>query len=572
MRHKSPETVRTRVGPASCTEPRIEPSRAWKESFAASAAHRLLFRSLTDARLLRMNPLFDRFFLRSAESAAAAADDEAAVETIRVAVLALAERFRDVDRRRGQREQGERRYVAVVRCDLGCEPVVSVAAELGVSLRQFRRERKAARERIARALLEDHRPAPASAVPDAIVLDRAIAMRLWDTGMFEAALDILRGVACESHAAHRIHALATIAEVLVDRDMLDAAASALQSARAILAGELDLDKRTHTLCACLIELAQSTMETQRNDPAGEGRLDWVLGTLPAFSDMTAGPGADLMAGALIKKLSLLLTQGSLREARTEMVRLQRLLSGASVRLPSVAIDFLQLEGDIAAMQSDFEHARTILQRALDLSQEHGFRRRSVRARMVLAELHYQYGNRERGIADARGCVANAQRIGIPNLTANAAVTVSTLELLEGHEGNARTYLDLAEQHVQWGSMLWARFTNNLSALRLLAGDPSAALTGAIEADQAAAALGSRRLRGAALRTIAEAQFCLGNRARANAAIEMALNILDGTGSRASLALAYNASAIISDLPQRRRQALELFPNLPKSQLKPPRAS
>jgi tetratricopeptide (TPR) repeat protein len=546
------------------------PSRTWKDSFAASAAQRLLFRSLTDPRLLRTNPLLTRFLPRRAESAR---DDEQAVEAARTAVRALAERFREVDRRRGQREQGERRYLAVVRCDLGCEPVASVAADLGVSLRQFRRERKAARERIARALLADHQHQAATAAPDAIVLDLAIASRLWDTGMFEAALDILRGVPRESHALpHRINALTTIAELLVDRDMPSEAASALQSARTILAEGVDVDGGTLAFCTCLLELAQSSMEVQRNDPAGEARLDWVLGKLPMLGDALAGPGAELMAAALVKKVSLLLTQGALREARAEMARLTALLAGASVRLPSLAIDCLALQGDIAAMQSDFDLARSILQRALELSMEHGFRRRSVRTRMVLAELHYQYGNRERGIADARGCVANAQRIGIPNLTASAAVTVSTLELLEGHARDARTYLDLAKQHVLPGSLLWARFANNLSALRLLTGDPEAALAGAIEADQAAAALGSRRLRGSALRTIAEAQFALGHPARANAAIAMALDILDGSGSRGSLALAYNASAVISGRSQDRMQALELFPNLPKSQLKRARAS
>jgi tetratricopeptide (TPR) repeat protein len=491
-------------------------------------------------------------------------------ESLRSAIREVAGRFFELDCKRVSRELAERRYQIIIRCDLEREPTQHVAADLGMSPRQFRRERKATRERIARVLFDKRARGFTSPKPDETAIDRALAVRLWDTGMCEAALDLLRRVRRESsEIQHRINAHRMMAEILASRSMLDEGSLELRSAKALLAAESNMDEQTRILCECLMELGQSSLDKARNDPTLMQRLDRIVGrSLDLGAPTATALGGELLANALMQRIFLLVDRGALTQAREDAARLETFLAAARVSLPSIAIDLLTLQGDAARVQGDWRQAEAMLQRALALCHEHGFRRRLVTAQLLQSFVQFQYGDRDRAVVVARACVADAQRIGSPSLTVDAGAAMAQIETLEGHFRTAWRYLNLAKVHAPVGSLSWIQVTCASADLHVMAGDPLKALAEATEADRAAVALGNARFAGATLRMIAEANFSMGKRRRARRGIQAALEILDRSGSQLSLALAYNASATIASNARHRAHALDLFPNLARMSSKP----
>jgi len=550
----------------------IEPeaSRLWRESFAASTGARSFFRCLHQPESLKAHPLFVRLVTRPFASAVVPCE-EGVAEEIRAMVLRVAQQFRRIDEAHGPRELADRRYKAFVRCDLERVPPSVVARDLGVSLRQLRREQKIARERIATELLRRPAVVLAPEDSDSIAIDRSIAIRLWDAGMFDEALDLLRQLS-RSHPSvlQRVAALSATAEIFADRGMPLRGEAILIAADQAVSAETAIDERTRRLAGCLVEQGRALLQVVSN-PLSTECLDRVVAT--AFGEASSNSIAtELLASCLLRRAALLVGQGALERASRDLASTQIVLSRTPRAFPAVFIDFLTLKGELASLKSECESAYAALRQALELSQEHGFKRRYLRAQLILSELEYQYGDRELGKRHAQACVAGARRMGMAPLAADAAMSAASFEMLEKHMPEAFTYLELARPYSPNGSLMWARLAHVRAELELLKGELPAALSRAMSAGRAATALGSRRLHGAALRTIAKVEFLAGERKRARSAIDAALDVLTESGSSGSLGLAYSASAVITGRSQHQARALDLFPNLSQIPAFAPRAS
>lgn len=211
--------------------PRADPSRS------DYCATRHLLRNLDAPAELRRNPLArDYFAAAGASRRRDAAADRHALDRVRRTVRTSLARCTDHTVARTSVNLG-RMHAALLRCDIDDQPMPVVAAELGLSERQLRRERRAAHVAFVRAFREAERetPPPAAAY-DVAGVRIAQAVELHELGQTALALSAFASIA--SHAPspeRRIEALCLAAEAELDAVRHPAAAAHAAEARAILA-------------------------------------------------------------------------------------------------------------------------------------------------------------------------------------------------------------------------------------------------------------------------------------------------------------------------------------------------
>ena len=114
-----------------------------RERAQAIRACKHLLRHLWDATALSRNPLAKAFLL----------NPDCSHSDLRATIAAICEELTHSNSS-SQDERLLRRKQIVLRCDLGREGHDQVARDLGLSMRQFYRERREIREQIAGALLK----------------------------------------------------------------------------------------------------------------------------------------------------------------------------------------------------------------------------------------------------------------------------------------------------------------------------------------------------------------------------------------------------------------------------------
>jgi hypothetical protein len=211
--------------------PRAEPSRS------AYCASRHLLRNLDDAGELRRNPLAQSYFASGRSPRRDRAAETAALERLCAHVHHALARFgADSGARRPRTDLG-RMHAALLRCEIDRQPLAVVAAELNLSERQLRRERRAAHEAFVAAF--GHAAgadAPASASPDLSVLRLTEAAELHELGQSRLAqAACVRIAAAAPRPESRIEALCLAVEIELDGLRCEAAATQLTAARAVLA-------------------------------------------------------------------------------------------------------------------------------------------------------------------------------------------------------------------------------------------------------------------------------------------------------------------------------------------------
>jgi hypothetical protein len=221
--------------------PRADPTRS---DYSAS---KHLLRNLDDAAELRRNPLVRDYFgvqPAGATRARQSAGDRAALGRIRYDVRAALARCGEFAAG-ATHETLARMHAAVLLCDVDDRPAPAVAAELGLSERQLRRERRNAHEAFARALrATGGEPPPRAAVCDVAAVRIAEAVELHELGQGALAQSVFASVARNAPAiGQRIEALCLAAEAEFDALRHDAAAAHLDAARKLAArhaGDVDV--------------------------------------------------------------------------------------------------------------------------------------------------------------------------------------------------------------------------------------------------------------------------------------------------------------------------------------------
>src|SRR6202163_2925004 len=210
-------------------------------------ASRHLLSNLDDAAELRRNPLACEYFPNAGGARRRdAMTDRLSLDRIRDDVrFALARGSEFV--RDGTRVALGRMHAALLRCDIDDQPLPAVAAELGLSERQLRRERRAAHHAFARAFRDTLAAAapPRATVCDVAAVRLAEAVELHELGQGALAQDAFASVAASAPTPERrIEALCLAAEAAFDALRHDVAVEHLNASRRLLvrhAGELDED-------------------------------------------------------------------------------------------------------------------------------------------------------------------------------------------------------------------------------------------------------------------------------------------------------------------------------------------
>lgn len=496
-----------------------------------------LLRRLDDPESVRRNPLVAGAFGRP-RAGRAAVDGNVTLLRIRAAVLsAVATLDTHVNARN---VHFARQRTIVTRCDLRGEKHAAVAADLGVSLREFYRERRRAFERLLANLESNLRETqqPVRALPTRfeLDLDRVANFRL--VGAFGAAFALLERIASE-------------------------AADPSDGVRALCYGvEIASDIGDNECARRLFEraLRRARQMAEGLEPIGEVNLEM------ACAYVAWNAGSDL-AGASVH----------LERAAEAAKRLSPTIERDQVRAAAGALfhraELSCLRGDPAAALHTLGHARRMLDRLpykpnellgrlfLEFSVVHtlvvGSMPRSVEYALEALDV-FECARHIEGIAVASGllCVTLTQcgefetalALGTMSLeTARSAanpkvIADSALALAQAHAlgGDPRIGLALAAEAAALGetALFGVRAPLAMAEAHLALGNPERALAYAGDATRYASERAIERYTGTAARIAADAYSALGMPLEAREQADLALCILYSAGHPYSLASAY----------------------------------
>ena len=468
--------------------PRSNPARS------DYCATRHLLRHLNDARQLRRNPLVrDALETRS---------EARALERIGARVArALAAMDGRVPCKRTW--QGARQLAILVRVDLGRHAAARVAADLGLSARQFHRERRRAHARFLQAYrIAEYGPAGVEAPLAERLLERAAGLA--DSGEIASARAILNDIAGSGGDPDaRGAALVKLAEIDAWAHRLDDARERLRSAEAVL--------------------AEAAPSLRRRDELDDAYAAAALGV----RWYAEGP-------AVVEREAERLT---LRGRRVTLVRAAAAVrageSATAARLlhtidaagatPDVAVDVLTLEAELADFtDEDPLRSERLLTQAIALARRHGYHGRELYA---LHQLYSTRWMRSRDVA-VRGAyrrlVDGTDRTLPARLRASLAFCAADIEVAIGHPRRA---LQAARTAAAVSTNAYEALSANALGAGALLRLGRTAEAGVQAAASAEAARSARHLRIVSLaqRISAQALLAQGERRAARLAIEESID-------------------------------------------------
>jgi hypothetical protein len=505
----------------------------------ANALH--LFSRLRNPAALRLNPLVANVFYEG-EDAALTERGAAAVVEIRKRILRAAEVNRKLDIATRDQPRGERQYTIVVRCELNREPRKVVAQDLGISTRQFSRERHQARLRIAK-LLEEWNTQSVSTVVDLEGATLAHAIVLDELGDSSDAVVELREFASASTTPNRVvQALTMLAAIHRDFDRLDEAETVVREAEhAALAGgdgAQTLVSRVQLLQA-QTELAVERGEFVRADTGFEK----LASIIPCMGLNL--PGAPEAAAQALCALAWRESEhGRLSNAVLHVATALSVLSAATLPPVLLRAKLLRLQGVVLYHTGAIERV-TAQARLLDLlrsAQAAGWLKQSA---LLFGALAVDVD----GSTNAHAYCGEARRLsyqhGSTQLQRIAHLASSVLAVT--HLDWVQAQVELRESQLHGAGSDFERIVvaDVQARLAIANGNPRAALPFANDAYGTAAKVGNDRVRGTAMRTMAMLQLSLGHRFDASDLIDGAIPIIKLHGSPSSLQLALSVRDQIS---------------------------
>jgi tetratricopeptide (TPR) repeat protein len=471
-------------------------------------------------------------------AASGAVDEGLALLRIRAAVLsAVATLDADLNARN---VHFARQRAIVTRCDLRGEKHAAVAADLGVSLREFYRERRRAFERLLANLDSTLRESqqPVRALPSRFELELNRVANFCLVGSFGAAFALLERIAREA------------------TDPSDGVRAWCYGVE--IASDIGDNDRARRLFARALQHARGT--SAELDPIGEVNLQM------ASAYVAWNAGNDL-AGASVH----------LERAATAAERLAPTVDLDRVRAAAGALfhraELSCLRGDPAAALATLGHARRLIDRLhykpgellgrlfLEMSVVHslivGGLPRSVEYGLEALDI-FECGRHAEGVAVASGlvCVAlthcgefehalslgtigleTARTAGNSKVLADAALVLAQAHALGGDPTIA---LALAREAATYGktALFAVRVPLAMAEAHLALDDPENALACAGEAASFASARSIERYTGTAARVAADAYSALGMPLQAREQADLALCALSAHGHPHSLARAY----------------------------------
>jgi hypothetical protein len=505
--------------------PRADPTRS------PYCATRHLLRNLDDAAELRRNPLVRSCFT-PANEARDGPEHRTALAHVRGLVHASLARCRDRSGPRARTRMG-RMHAALLRCDIDRQPLSIVAAELGLSDRQVRRERRAAHDAFLHAFHHTATEPAAATVCDTAALRIAQTEELHELGQSALAL-----AACEEIASsavlpeRRIEALCLAAEIDLDGARYADAKGRLAEAESMLALRAhQLDDGARTVAAERIDLAAWSLRRATGTGGALCAPPPLVLTHPNPAAEPDEPRRALIVRALAAYTAQRWEVGDAQRG-AEAVRLaQQLLPSLDRARIKDRLAVMYAEARILGLRRLFDDYGRLLA-VEELAAARGYVRTLlvVRADRIGAELVSAGG--EHVLERIVGALDTGDRRSMPLALAFAACTAAECER---DPGAARAALDLVERLSPPRSALalLARSTRLVIVRREGRYDEARSMAHALRNDAESA--GNERVRGSAERHLASIAVAQRRWSDARRHAGAALSLLERYGTPIALA-------------------------------------
>lgn len=496
-----------------------------------------LLRRLDDPESVRRSPLV-RVAFGETHAENDLVEDDLALLRIRAAVLSA---VATLDTELNARNVHFARQRAIVtRCDLRGEKHATVAADLGVSLREFYRERRRAFERLLANLesnlCELHPPVRTLPTRFELELDRVANFRL--VGAFGAAFALLERIANEAaDPSDEVRACCYGVEIASDIGDNERArrlfARALQHAQD-MAGGLD------TFGEVNLEMASAYVAWNAgSDLAGASvHLERAASAAERLPPTVERDHVRAAAGALFHRAELSCLHGDPAAALRTLGNARRLLDRLSYK-PNDLLGrlFLELSVVHALVIGGVSRSIEYALEALDAFESARHAEGVAVASGLLCVALTQCGEFERALALGAMALETARRAGNPKLIADNALVLAQAHALGG---DPRIGLTLAREAATHGetALFAVRAPLAMAEAHLALGDPERALACAGEAARFASARAIERYAGTAARVAADAYTALNQPLQAREQADIALCVLSVHGHPHSLARAY----------------------------------
>lgn len=511
-----------------------------------------LLRSLEQPDRLRRSPLV--------AAQLEGLDDAAALSHVRSRVeSAIAELARFASRA-PMLERVRRRQTILWRCDLLGEKHEVVARALGLSRRQFYRERKAALVMLERVLS----PVPSARVtvaPDRFLLQFTYAKTLALLGKFDSAVAELRQIAMSGDTGYRVRSWTEIARI-ASEERLEDAGRALSNARRARYALTESRESQEALLDADILLAESVVNWHR------GRVPDALNAASAAVDKArAMQSADkdmneLYIASLIEIAEQRCVRGDSAGSLGALSQAQDLLDAFGDPNPQLRAALLLAlsqtqsvtAGRIAAAQ---DNARIAYSYAI----QHRLVRYAFRAAIALSAMLERTGRLDDALSfglsamSAAHSVCSAKEFGfscliVSGVAAKAKQPALAIELVRRARKSTTTFgFESALVELAEAEALLAYGRHKRAA--------AIADAAAIGMER----LGLQRFTGSALRVKSAAQLALGDRQGAQRTIDEAISLLERYGHAYSLAQAYLCASQVAQNRQLAHHAAELLQSI-----------
>lgn len=527
--------------------PRANP----KASFDAAARH--LLRFLNEPAMLRRNPLVQAVF-EDGIGRMARAREEAALASIRRLVEEGAEKSYRLDVAAGKRERAHRQREIVRRAYFERVAAADVASALGLSIRQYRRDRNEIARRIARHVEETRHAVLAPVVVprfDALRFRMERAEQLMEMGDASGAADVHEGLLREATgAAPKIESSCRLAEAWSDMGDARVANAYLRDSEAVLADDAyELTPIAREAARCDVSFVRSVLAWRDGEIAeADESLAFSMARLEPHLREGGFRIHALFAEVLLEHAQRCADRGGFADATAAVARVTKLLDGvrdASLRQRSDAVRMGAFFAMISPKPSlSPSEAFAPIGEALALARRCGSAKRVILANASLAVLH-RYRN-EIGLAHS-AVVRCVEMLALVPAVRFRARVAPTLAVALSHTRHRKRGADVASEcadSLARGSVDWIR-------ARLAVADDGVPLGGAASSyeicarcEEYARAASAPRRRADALRGLALSSHALSRIVEARRHADEALELARSYGTGLSVSYALEAAATI----------------------------
>lgn len=524
-----------------------------KRGSSPAAAVRHLLRHLNDPQELAGNPLTSDIFRDRIRSGLTMRD---ALRLVREAVTQCIDRITQSEGDSVVRERNSRAATILRRCDIDGAAHAQVAAELGLSRRQFYRDRSLALQLLATEM-EDRIQTPQSgsaAAADLATLAYESVEALLAVGQFDhakAALERISRSACAPE--DRIRACCDLVDIHCEDVRHAGAAQALESAREIWS---QLPQSRSATASARMALANAQYATLLcNHANAEHHRREGLASLRGMAHSPAV--AELLTRTLLADAASLRERGDQRAA---IAALDEAEASLDPRRPSsLLLEALILNEKGAAfmlLPGGLSDASRLHQRAAQLARERRFMRIALASLLNDCAVDHWQGKTKSALAAAREVLEAARGVAFTQEFARMAMLVSSFALAVKETNTALDLLAEAKQFAQDGGSLHSRALLSEARLHLQTGSHRRAIELASEACGAVESAGARALLGTALLYAAEGYAALGDR-RAIGAVTQAIAELERGGSPFNLCRAHRLAGKLTGAKSHAKRAKEI---------------